>query len=194
MRIKVHGRYTTGQLKVVLTKLIQKIEFHGVRTVTGTNLYISLHDAEGEPMVLTKDAEKDEIIYRKTDKPDSPLDAIAAGESRVTFTNPALMTFKQPDTCWETVVDGEAIEIHGYRIRYDCETKLLIEEIYPTDDPAAQWTVEKVHCNIPTRTRAVLLAAQLTIAKGKQKSVWQDLEIDELLTECAPGEDSSEQE
>jgi hypothetical protein len=174
MRIVLKGRYTITELRIALSKMIDKIERRGVTEVTGTNLYLTLYDEQNDVIAFSSNA-KDEISYKKTDK------LVEVANESKSFRNPALLTFKQPDSFWETIIDGETISIHNYRIRYDAETQLLIEEKYSIEDSNSEWQVQAIYQKVKSRTEAVLLGAQLVTKKTTTPSSWEKIPFEDLL-------------
>jgi hypothetical protein len=70
MKIKFQGRYTTEELKTLITKIIERLEKYGVTETTGTNLYLNLYNESGDEIMIVDNGEEiTQMTYQKAKKP-----------------------------------------------------------------------------------------------------------------------------
>lgn len=73
----------------------------------------------------------------------------------------SLSILRQPKTCWQTVIDGYSIDLPKWRVRYDGETNLLIEEVDISKSSYERWQVLEIHRLVDSHSQAVIVAAKL---------------------------------
>lgn len=69
MRIKIEGTHIPEELKKHLCACVDLLVQYGAEKISGTNLYLTMRDAEGEELVLQTPSGGDGMILYQVEKP-----------------------------------------------------------------------------------------------------------------------------